>query len=124
VDMGPHKNRRRVRPAPQGRAYREQRHFCHITVLLSNDERETAAAGRGKAGVKTSPAGKPKTSDKGKNRPARAGETAAAGAASKRGAAKKAAEPGEVKVTKAKASDSSAAKAKGGDSSAAEGSAE
>lgn len=124
VDMGPHKNRRRVRPAPQGRAYREQRHFCHITVLLSNDERETAAGGRGKAGVKTSPAGKPKTSDKGKNSPARAGETAAAGAASKRGAAKKAAEPGEVKVTKAKASDSSAAKAKGGDSSAAEGSAE
>src|SRR6185503_549844 len=27
----------RVRPAPQGRAYREQRHFCHVTILLSND---------------------------------------------------------------------------------------
>jgi large subunit ribosomal protein L22 len=39
VDRGPTKNRRRVRPAPQGRAYREQRHFCHITILLSNDER-------------------------------------------------------------------------------------
>ena len=37
VDRGPTKNRRRVRPAPQGRAYREQRHFCHVTVLLSND---------------------------------------------------------------------------------------
>ena len=41
VDMGPTKNRRRMRPAPQGRAYREQRHFCHVTVLLSSDERET-----------------------------------------------------------------------------------
>lgn len=38
VDRGPTKNRRRVRPAPQGRAYREQRHFCHVTVLLSSDE--------------------------------------------------------------------------------------
>ncbi|MFN2462226.1 MAG: 50S ribosomal protein L22, partial [Candidatus Velthaea sp.] len=46
VDMGAHKNRRRVRPAPQGRAYREQRHFHHVTVLLSNDERETKATGR------------------------------------------------------------------------------
>jgi large subunit ribosomal protein L22 len=39
VDRGPTKGRRRVRPAPQGRAYREQRHFCHITILLSNDAR-------------------------------------------------------------------------------------
>src|SRR6185436_18946955 len=39
VDIGPTKNRRRVRPAPQGRAYREQRHFCHVTISLSNDER-------------------------------------------------------------------------------------
>src|ERR687893_2816385 len=53
VDMGPTKHRRRVRPAPQGRAYREQRHFCHVTVLVSNDGRETApAAGRGKGGAK------------------------------------------------------------------------
>src|SRR4029078_6506092 len=37
VDRGPTKNRRRVRPAPQGRAYREQRHFCHVTILLSKD---------------------------------------------------------------------------------------
>jgi large subunit ribosomal protein L22 len=56
VDMGPHKNRRRVRPAPQGRAYREQRHFCHVTVLLSNDEKQ-AAKGNGRA--QTSKAGKP-----------------------------------------------------------------
>jgi large subunit ribosomal protein L22 len=39
VDRGPTKNRRRVRPAPQGRAYREQRHFCHVTIKLSNDEK-------------------------------------------------------------------------------------
>jgi len=39
VDMGPHKNRRRMRPAPQGRAYREQRHYCHITIEVSSDER-------------------------------------------------------------------------------------
>ena len=37
VDRGPTKNRRRVRPAPQGRAYRERRHFCHVTIRLSSD---------------------------------------------------------------------------------------
>lgn len=42
VDRGPTKNRRRVRPAPQGRAYREKRHFCHVTVLLSSDEKVEA----------------------------------------------------------------------------------
>jgi large subunit ribosomal protein L22 len=47
VDRGPTKNRRRVRPAPQGRAYREQRHFCHVTVLLSNDAKpEVVTKGR------------------------------------------------------------------------------
>src|SRR5687767_1308627 len=50
VDRGPTKHRRRVRPAPQGRAYREQRHFCHVTILLSNDARPVPAA-KGKAGV-------------------------------------------------------------------------
>ena len=49
VDRGPTKNRRRVRPAPQGRAYREQRHFCHVTILLSNDVRpEPKAKGDGR----------------------------------------------------------------------------
>ena len=38
VDMGVHKNRRRMRPAPQGRAYRETRHYCHITILVSSDK--------------------------------------------------------------------------------------
>jgi large subunit ribosomal protein L22 len=46
VDRGPTKGRRRVRPAPQGRAYREQRHFCHVTVLLSNDARPEPKAAR------------------------------------------------------------------------------
>src|ERR671915_1675008 len=57
VDMGPTKRRFRFRPAPQGRAYRERRHFHHVTVLLSNDEKETKTTGRGAA--KTSKAGKP-----------------------------------------------------------------
>src|ERR671938_248365 len=42
VDRGPTKNRRRMRPAPQGRAYRERRHFCNVTILLSNDEKTVA----------------------------------------------------------------------------------
>jgi large subunit ribosomal protein L22 len=50
VDRGPTKNRRRVRPAPQGRAYREQRHFCHVTILLSNDAKPEADA-KGKRGA-------------------------------------------------------------------------
>ncbi len=39
VDMGPTKGRRRMRPAPQGRAYREQRHYCHITIQLTSEEK-------------------------------------------------------------------------------------
>jgi large subunit ribosomal protein L22 len=42
VDRGPTKNRRRMRPAPQGRAYRERRHFCNVTILLSSDEKIVA----------------------------------------------------------------------------------
>ncbi len=40
VDQGPTKNRRRMRPAPQGRAYRERRHFCHVTILVSSDSKD------------------------------------------------------------------------------------
>ncbi len=47
VDRGPTKNRRRMRPAPQGRAYRERRHFCHVTVLLSNEEKTEAKGSAG-----------------------------------------------------------------------------
>lgn len=37
VDIGPTKNRRRLRPAPQGRAYFERRHFCHITIEVTSE---------------------------------------------------------------------------------------
>ncbi|MEZ5344114.1 MAG: 50S ribosomal protein L22 [Pyrinomonadaceae bacterium] len=37
VDMGPTKSRKRLRPAPQGRAYQERRHYCHITIELTSD---------------------------------------------------------------------------------------
>ncbi len=37
VDIGATKFRRRVRPAPMGRAYRERRHLCHITVYVSSE---------------------------------------------------------------------------------------
>ncbi len=61
VDMGAHKNRSRMRPAPQGRAYREQRHYCHITIQVTSDEKpktekellaEAAKARRGEAAPK------------------------------------------------------------------------
>jgi large subunit ribosomal protein L22 len=68
VDRGPTKNRRRVRPAPQGRAYREQRHFCHVTILLSNDAKPEAGAKR--AGTKAVKVAKPAkvTESKGRKR--------------------------------------------------------
>lgn len=62
VDMGAHKNRRRMRPAPQGRAYREQRHYCHITILVSSEAQPQANVKqnkKGKEGDKT--AGEKKT---------------------------------------------------------------
>ena len=68
VDRGPTKNRRRVRPAPQGRAYREQRHFCHVTISLSNDERPQPKSKEVKAApVEEAPAKKPAAS-KGRKR--------------------------------------------------------
>ncbi len=36
VDSGPTKNRRRVRPAPMGRAFRELRRQSHITIHVSD----------------------------------------------------------------------------------------
>jgi large subunit ribosomal protein L22 len=41
VDIGITKWRRRVRPAPMGRAYRERRHYCHITVFVSSEREKT-----------------------------------------------------------------------------------
>jgi large subunit ribosomal protein L22 len=40
VDMGPTKWRRRVRPAPMGRAYREQRRYKHITIGIKGKDTE------------------------------------------------------------------------------------
>ena len=91
VDMGPTKHRRRVRPAPQGRAYREQRHFCHVTVLVSSDGREAAPAGRARkpAAAKAEPKG-------GARKPS---EKAAAEASPKKAAQKPAEQPDAVAAT-------------------------
>jgi large subunit ribosomal protein L22 len=68
VDMGAHKNRRRMRPAPQGRAYREQRHYCHITILVSSDAQPAAKdikeSKKGAEGDKTAGEKKAKASTK------------------------------------------------------------
>jgi large subunit ribosomal protein L22 len=97
VDMGPTKHRRRVRPAPQGRAYREQRHFCHVTVEVSTGQEETPAAkGKGKnakAVAEAAPKGK------GGAKKAAGGDAAAKKTASKRAAKKpEAAAPTEKKA--------------------------
>jgi large subunit ribosomal protein L22 len=80
VDKGPTKNRRRMRPAPQGRAYRERRHFCHVTVLLSSDGKDVIS-GRAKAGgakpAAKSTASAPAASATGKGRQKRGAPTAA-----------------------------------------------
>jgi len=73
VDMGAHKNRRRMRPAPQGRAYREQRHYCHITIEVTSDDKpktekelkaEAAKAKRGDAPKKDKKKAAPKATPK------------------------------------------------------------
>ena len=103
VDIGPTKNRRRVRPAPQGRAYREQRHFCHVTVLVSTGQEEsTAVKGKGrnaKAAAEASPksAAAAGTRKGGAKKGAGAADTAAAEkkTASKRASKKAEAAPAE-----------------------------
>ena len=44
ADIGTTKYRRRVRPAPIGRAYRERRHYSHLTVVVSSEKRKGEAA--------------------------------------------------------------------------------
>jgi len=44
ADTGTTKYRRRVRPAPMGRAYRERRHYSHLTVVVSSESRKGKAA--------------------------------------------------------------------------------
>jgi large subunit ribosomal protein L22 len=101
VDDGPTKNRRRVRPAPQGRAFRQQRHFCHVTILLSSDEpgengkKESAALTASKKARRGGAAAAPR--QKGGKKPAKetaapeVSEAPAKKAAAKKSGAKKAA---------------------------------
>ena len=56
VDRGPTKHRSRMRPAPQGRAFRERRHFCHITILVSSDKQVSEAKGESKLAETATPA--------------------------------------------------------------------
>ena len=44
VGKGVTKHRRRIRPAPMGRAYRERRHYSHITIVVSSDKRAEKTA--------------------------------------------------------------------------------
>lgn len=46
VDQGPMKGRFRMRPAPQGRAFRERRHYCHITLVVSTEDNPQQAKER------------------------------------------------------------------------------
>lgn len=43
VNKGVTKHRRRVRPAPMGRAYRERRHYSHIAIKVSSEKRRSDA---------------------------------------------------------------------------------
>ena len=83
IDMGPTKNRRRMRPAPQGRAYKERRHFHHVTLLLSSEEQEAVK------GKHASKAGKPKTTKPGKKLTAKNSAAAAPKATATKPAATK-----------------------------------
>ncbi|MBI4455720.1 MAG: 50S ribosomal protein L22 [Acidobacteria bacterium] len=40
VDLGPTKQRRRIRPAPMGRAHRERRWSSHITIHVSDGQQQ------------------------------------------------------------------------------------
>ncbi len=60
VDMGPTKHRRRMRPAPQGRAYREQRHYCHITIEVTSEEKPKSEKELKAEAAKAKRAGAPK----------------------------------------------------------------
>src|SRR5687768_8024375 len=95
VDMGPTKHRRRVRPAPQGRAYREQRHFCHVTVMVSTGEAADAPKGRGK-NARAAAAASPKAAGKGGAKKAAGGDAPAGKKAAAKRASKKAAPAAEA----------------------------
>lgn len=108
VDRGPTKNRRRVRPAPQGRAYREQRHFCHVTILLSNDARPEPGVKRGAKDTKGESKPAKLAESKGRKRGGAAAAPRAKRTSSKASATKEAA--GEKKAGKNVAKKKAAAK--------------
>lgn len=59
VDIGPTKGRKRMRPAPQGRAYQERRHYCHITIHVTSEEKvKTEQELKIAAAMATRPVGK------------------------------------------------------------------
>jgi large subunit ribosomal protein L22 len=101
VDRGPTKNRRRVRPAPQGRAYREQRHFCHVTISLSNDARPAAKGAKPAETTEAKPA--KLAESKGRKRGGAAAAPRAKRAAKKEEPEAAAAKPATKKASKKKA---------------------
>ena len=91
VDDGPTKHRRRLRPAPQGRAFRQQRHFCHVTILLSSEKPgEESKAGSPAPGV---------------SKKAKRGGAAAAPRRKQTASKSESSEAGEAREQKAKAAD-------------------
>ena len=104
VDIGPTKNRRRMRPAPQGRAYREQRHFCHVTVLVSSEDKEAVK-------------GSPKDTAGKKTKGALAGAEKSGSASAKKGRARGAGAPKTAAKASGKAGAAGATKKKTGGAS-------
>jgi large subunit ribosomal protein L22 len=102
VDRGPTKNRRRVRPAPQGRAYREQRHFCHVTISLTNDAKPEQNGSKA-----ASAAAKPEklAESKGRKRGGAAAAPRAKKAAPKKETTETVAKPAAKKASKKKKSE-------------------
>ena len=101
VDRGPTKHRSRMRPAPQGRAFRERRHFCHVTIMVSSDKQDGAVKSTGKLSATT-----PAVSQRAKRGGAAAAPRAKRVAPKVEAGAKKAAAPkkeakGEKKAGKA-----------------------
>ena len=88
VDMGAHKNRRRMRPAPQGRAFREQRHYCHLTILVSSDDKPEKNKKNLKARTQNADSGKTESVETKDETPAKTKTT------------KKTAKSGDVKTEK------------------------
>ena len=115
VDMGPTKHRRRVRPAPQGRAYREQRHFCHVTVTVSTGvDEQGAPKGKGKSkAAKAAEEASPKTTAASKKAGAKKSAAKKAGgavdaAAEKKTASKRAPKKSEAAPAEESKADESA----------------